>query len=158
MGLTRALHASVQLRPDAVAVCFGDRQRTFLQFADRVARLAGALQSLGLQPNDRVAMLALNSDRYLEYLMAVPWAGAVLNPCNIRWTAPEITYSLDDSSSTVLIFDDAFASVATAIRANAKTVRTLIYAGDGPVPPGSHHFESLIAAANPVADACRTGN
>jgi acyl-CoA synthetase (AMP-forming)/AMP-acid ligase II len=158
MGLTRALHGSVQLRPEAVAVCFGDRQRTFLQFTDRVARLAGALQSLGVQPNDRVAMLALNSDRYLEYLMAVPWAGAVLNPCNIRWTAAEITYSLDDSGSTVLIFDDALASVAAAIRANAKTLRTLIYAGDGPAPPGSHHFESLIAAANPIADACRSGN
>ena len=109
MGLTRALHRSVQLRSDAVAVCFGGRRWTFRQFADRTARLAGALHSLGVQPKDRVAMLALNSDRYLEYLMAIPWAGAVLNPCNIRWTADEITYSLDDSRSTVLIFDDTFA-------------------------------------------------
>jgi acyl-CoA synthetase (AMP-forming)/AMP-acid ligase II len=158
MGLTRALHASVQLRPDAVAVCFGDRRRTFRQFADRVARLAGALQSLGVQPNDRVAMLALNSDRYLEYLMAVPWAGAVLNPCNIRWTAAEITYSLDDSGSTVLIFDDAFAPLAATLSANAKTLRILIYAGDGPAPAGTRNFESLIADANPVADMGCTGN
>ena len=158
MGLTRALHGSTQVRSDAVAVCFGDRRRTFRQFTDRVARLAGALQSLGVRPNDRVAMLALNSDRYLEYLMAVPWAGAVLNPCNIRWTAAEITYSLDDSGSTVLIFDDAFASMAAAIRANAKTVHTLIYAGDGLAPPGTHQFESLIEAASPISDAGCTGN
>jgi acyl-CoA synthetase (AMP-forming)/AMP-acid ligase II len=158
MGLTRALHRSIQLRSDAIAVCFGDRRRTFRQFADRVARLAGALQSLGVKPGDRVAMLALNSDRYLEYLMAVPWAGAVLNPCNIRWTAAEITYSLDDSGSSVLIFDDAFAPLAAKIRASAQTVRTLIYAGDGSAPPDTHDFESLIAAANPIPDAARTAN
>jgi acyl-CoA synthetase (AMP-forming)/AMP-acid ligase II len=158
MGLTRALHGSEQQRPDATAVCFGDRRRTFRQFAERVARLAGGLKSLGVQPNDRVAMLALNSDRYLEYLMAVPWAGAVLNPCNIRWTAAEITYSLDDSGSTVLIFDDAFAPLAAILRANAKSVRTLIYAGDGAAPAGSHHFESLIAESSPIDDAGCTGN
>ena len=158
MGLTRALHRSVQLRPDAIAVCFGGRQSTFRQFADRTARLAGALKSVGVQPQDRVAMLALNSDRYLEYLMAVPWAGAVLNPCNIRWTAGEIAYSLDDSASTVLIFDDAFAPHAATLRANAKTLRTLIYAGDGQAPSGTLNFESLISDAAPLADAGCTGN
>jgi len=158
MGLTRALHRSVQLRSDAVAVCFGGRRWTFRQFADRTARLAGALHSLGVQPKDRVAMLALNSDRYLEYLMAIPWAGAVLNPCNIRWTADEITYSLDDSRSSVLIFDDTFAPLAATLRANAKTLRTLIYAGDGQAPPGTLNFEALIADAKPVADAGCTGS
>jgi long-chain acyl-CoA synthetase len=86
MYLTQALHRAVQQHPDRVAVRFGTRQRTFREFADRVARLAGALQKLGMQPGDRVAMLALNSDRYLEYQMAVPWGGGVLNPCNIRWS------------------------------------------------------------------------
>jgi acyl-CoA synthetase (AMP-forming)/AMP-acid ligase II len=158
MGLTRALHRSVQLRPDAVAVRFGGRQRTFRQFADRTARLASALQSLGVRPKDRVAMLALNSDRYLEYLMAVPWAGAVLNPCNIRWAADEIAYTLDDSGSTVLIFDDAFAPLAATLRAKASALRILIYAGDGQAPLGTLNMESLIADANPVADAGYTGN
>ena len=90
MYLTQSLHRSVQQHPDRIAVRFAGRERTFSQFADRVARLAGALQQLGMQPGDRVAMLALNSDRYLEYQMAVPWGGGVLNPCNIRWSVSEI--------------------------------------------------------------------
>ena len=36
---------------------------------------------------DRVAILSLNSDRYLEYLFGVPWADAVLNPIDTRWSA-----------------------------------------------------------------------
>jgi acyl-CoA synthetase (AMP-forming)/AMP-acid ligase II len=66
-------------------VRYGGRQRTFRELVDRVARLAGALQALGMEPGGRVAMLSLNSDRYLEYQMAVPWGGGVLNPCNTRW-------------------------------------------------------------------------
>jgi acyl-CoA synthetase (AMP-forming)/AMP-acid ligase II len=157
MGLTLALHRSVQLRPEAIALRFGERQQTFRQFAARVARFAGALHSVGVQPGGRVAMLALNSDRYLEYLMAVPWAGAVLNPCNVRWSAAEIIHSLDDSASTVLIFDDAFAALAATIGARARTVRTLIYAGDGPAPADTLHLETLLAAARPAPDAGRTG-
>jgi acyl-CoA synthetase (AMP-forming)/AMP-acid ligase II len=54
-----------------------------------------------MRPGDRVAMLALNSDRYLEYLMGVPWGSGVLNPCNIRWRPAEIAYSVDDSQSSI---------------------------------------------------------
>ena len=74
---------------------------TFREFGDRVSRFAAVLQSVGMRPGDRVAMLALNSDRYLEYLMGVPWGSGVLNPCNIRWSPAEIAYSLDDSQSSI---------------------------------------------------------
>ena len=54
-------------------------------------------------------MLALNSDRYLEYIMGVWWGGGVLNPVNVRWSVPEIVYSLDDCATAILIVDEHFA-------------------------------------------------
>jgi acyl-CoA synthetase (AMP-forming)/AMP-acid ligase II len=84
MYLTQGLHRAVQQQPDEVMTIFGARRRTFREVAGRVARLAGALRELGVGEGDRVAMLALNSDRYNEYLLAVPWANAVLNPVNFR--------------------------------------------------------------------------
>lgn len=158
MYITQALHRAVQQRPNAIAVRFGDRTCTFVQFADRVARLAGALQALGMQPGDRVAMLALNSDRYLEYQMAVPWGGGVINPCNIRWSASEVTYSLDDSGSTILIVDDAYQAFAGQIKGKATSLRELVYAGEGKTPVGMHNYEALIAASKPVPDAGRRGD
>jgi acyl-CoA synthetase (AMP-forming)/AMP-acid ligase II len=157
MYMTQGLHRAVQRRPHAIAVRFGDRQRTFIDFAGRVARLAGALQALGMQAGDRVAMLALNSDRYLEYQMAVPWGGGVLNPCNIRWNASEIAYSLNDSGSTILIVDEAFKAMAGLIKDKAISVRELVYAGEEQVPAGMHGYEALIAAADAVPDAGRRG-
>lgn len=157
MYLTQALHRALQQKPDHVAVRFSERQWTFRQLADRVARLAAVLQGLGMQEGDRVAMLALNSDRYLEYQMAVPWGGGVLNPCNTRWSASEILYALNDSGSTILLVDETFRALAETIRRDATTLREVIYCGDGDAPTGMHDYEALLAKSSPVADTVRRG-
>ena len=105
---------------------------------------------------DRVAMLALNSDRYLEYYFAIPWAGAVVVPMNIRWSPAENAYSLNDSGARVMIVDDAFIALVPKILAEA-TVDTLIYAGDGETPEGMLSYEALIAENAPAEDAGRAG-
>lgn len=158
MYLTQTLHRAVQQHPDRIAVRFGDRKQTFREFAERVARLAGTLQALGMRSGDRVAMLSRNSDLYLEYLMGVPWGGGVLNPCNTRWSAAEILYSLDDSGSTILLVDETFRPLAEQLRSDASTLREVIYCGNGDVPAGMHGYEALLAAADPVLDAGRRGD
>jgi len=158
MYLTQGLHRAVQQRPDEIMTIFGQRRRTFREAADRVARLAGALRAVGVGDGDRVAMLSLNSDRYSEYLLAVPWAGAVLNPVNTRWATAEIAYSLRDSDSRVLLADDAFGPMLPALRAAFPGLATVIHAGDGPAPSGALDYEDLIATAKPVADAHRGGS
>ena len=158
MYLTQALHRSLRADPDRVAVRSGALVRSRREFVDRVARLAGALQNLGMQPGDRVAMLSLNSDVFMEYQFGVPWGGGALNPCNIRWSAAEILYSLDDSESTILLVDPAFEAVARGLRAQARTLRHLVYCGPGPAPEGMHLYEELLAASEPVADTCRRGD
>ena len=69
-----------------------------------------------MKAGDRVGMLALNSDRYVEYFFGVPWGGGELNPCNTRWSVPEVLYSLDDCETTILIADDQFKDAALALR------------------------------------------
>lgn len=157
MYMTQCLQRTLQQNPDQLATVFGDRRRTYRQFGDRVARLAGALQNLGMAAGDRVGMLALNSDRYLEYIMGVWWGGGVLNPVNVRWSVPEIVYSLDDCSTGILIVDEHFAPLAEKIRISARHAPRFIYAGEGEVPVSMLGFEQLIAQATPVEDAGRGG-
>lgn len=158
MYLTQALHRSLQVAPDDVMTICGDRVRTVRQVGDRVARLAGGLRSLGLSDGDRVAMLALNSDRYHEYLLAVPWANAVLNPVNTRWSVAEIAYSFVDSDTKILIVDDAFLPILEALKAKYPALRAVIHCGDGPPPEGCLSYEELIAASEPIDDARRGGD
>ena len=157
MYLTQCLHRSVQQHPDRIAVRFGERRRTFREYVDRVSQLAGALKALGMKAGDRVAMLSLNSDRYLEYQMGVPWGGGVLNPCNIRWSPAEILYSLEDSGSTLLLVDETFKDLVERFRRESTTLREVIYCGDAAAPEGMHDYESLLAKSQPVPDALRRG-
>ncbi|WBQ03384.1 AMP-binding protein [Kribbella sp. CA-293567] len=155
MYLTQGLHRAVQQQPDTLMTICGDRRRTFREVADRVARLAGALRGLGVEPEDRVGILALNSDRYAEYLLAVPWANAVLNPVNIRWSLAEIAYSLADCDTRVLFVDDAFAPMLPALRTAVPNLTTVIHLDSG---PGALGYEALIAGSQPMADARRGGD
>ena len=158
MYLTQGLHRALQNHPDKTATIFGERRQSFQQLADRVARLAAALAGLGVNAGDRVAMLAQNSDRYIEYFHAVWWAGAVANPVNTRWSAQEIAYSLVDCDSRVLIVDDQHLPLVARILAQAPCVRTVIHAGDQATPAGMLSFDALIREARPSHDAMRSGD
>ncbi|MFT5933236.1 MAG: acyl-CoA synthetase (AMP-forming)/AMP-acid ligase II [Hydrogenophaga sp.] len=157
MQITQALHRAVARQPGAVATICGGRRHTFAQFQDRVSRVAGALQKLGVQPGDRVGILSLNSDRYVEFFMAVPWAGAAVNPVNTRWSAAEIAYSLDDCDTQVLLIDDPFLPLLPELLQRTSSLRTLIHVGDGPIPDGLLSYEALLTEADPVPDARRGG-
>ncbi len=158
MFITQTLRRAVQIKANGTATIFGERQQTWQQFQDRVARLAGALKQFNVGPADRVAILSLNSDRYLEYLYGVAWAGAACNPVNIRLAPPEIAYTLEDSGSAVLLVDDAFSQMLPALRPLLTAVKHLIFIGDGPCPEGCIDYEQLLANSTPVPDANAGGD
>jgi long-chain acyl-CoA synthetase len=153
MHLTQGLHRAIQLRPEATATIFGGRRRSWREVRDRVARLAAGLVSLGLQRGDRVAPIALNSDRYVELYFAVWWAGGVIVPGNTRWALAEHIYALRDSGASILLVDKAFAGLAAPI-AEACAIRATLYMDDDPAPAGTVGVEALIARTAPMADAC----
>jgi acyl-CoA synthetase (AMP-forming)/AMP-acid ligase II len=157
MYLTQGLHRSVQRNPNAPATIFGDRVRTFSEQADRVARLAGALRALGVRDGERVGILALNSDRYAELLLAVPWANGVLIPVNVRWSFPEIIHSLEESETDILFVDDRFASASSTLQEGHPGLRTIVHMGDGAPAANMLDYEDLIAGSVPVEDARRGG-
>jgi long-chain acyl-CoA synthetase len=147
MDVLYALRRARQLHPDAIAAYDGERAITFAQFADRVTRIANALRDLGVQPGDRVAVLMLNSLRYFELYHAVPLAGAVIVPINIRWNPAEISFGLSDSGTRLLVVDDYFARVAPALSASLPELQYL-FAGNGACPAGMADYEARLAAAS----------
>ena len=158
MYLTQGLQRAARATGDDTMAVGGGRIHTFSEVADRVARLAGAFQSLGAREGDRIAILSLNSDRYSEYLLATPWAGAVVNPINIRWSAAEIAYSLADSDTRMLLIDDTFALLLPELRSQFRDLATVIHCGDGATPDGTLSYEELVAANAPAPDAHRCGS
>jgi acyl-CoA synthetase (AMP-forming)/AMP-acid ligase II len=155
MQITQSLHRAVQAVPHEVCTVFGERKRTFAEVADRVARFAGALQQLGVGDGERVGIYALNSDRYHEVLLAVPWAGGVVNPVNVRWSPAEVAYSLVDCQTEILLVDDAFIGTIAEVREKAPALRTVIHMGEHEAPEGVLDYEELISGTEPVEDVRR---
>ncbi len=158
MHLTQPLHKALIERPQAEALLCGGRRTTWTGFVERVARLASVLKAQGVQPGDRVAMLGLNSDHYVVFLYATWWAGAVVNPVNIRWSAKEIAYSLDDCDTRVLLVDEHFHAATAGLQSLSRSLRTLVHWGNGPAPVGALDGPALEAQALPVSDALRSGD
>ena len=115
-------------------VCQGSR-RTYAELGSRCRRLGGALRGLGLAPHDRIGVVGLNSDRYLELYLGVPAAGCVLVPVNSRLAPAEMRAILDDAEVSVLFADADYPGAA-----GVKQVLTM---------PGD--YEDLIDAADEVS-------
>lgn len=111
MYIANALLRASQLNPQGRATVFEDRHYTWQEVMHRTASLAGALTKMGCLPGDRVAILSKNSDRYIEVLHGISWAGCVVVPLNFRWTVPELRHALEDSGSRVIIFSEAYDEV-----------------------------------------------
>ncbi|HEX2885302.1 long-chain-fatty-acid--CoA ligase [Vineibacter terrae] len=153
MGLTRALHRAVQVNGNGAATIAGARVQSWHAFTDRVARLAGALRARGAGRGARVAMLARNSDRYLEYYYATFWAGGIAVPINTRWAVPEMVFALEDSGAEILVVDHHFKHLVPEIAQAAPRLRTIAFCGDGPGPAGALAWEEMAAHGDPIDDA-----
>lgn len=154
MNVTHGLRRALQINPHGLATVFKDRRRTWAEIGDRVARLASGLHALGVGEGDRVALLMLNSDRYLELYLATAWAGAVIVPLNIRWSPLENEDALRDCRAKVLVVDTAFAATGDTL-GKALPDLALVFADDTDPPAGMENYEALIARGAPVPDAMR---
>jgi long-chain acyl-CoA synthetase len=130
LPLNRALGTAA----GSCAVVCQDNRRTYAELGLRCRRLAGALRTLGLAPQDRVGVIGLNSDRYLELYLGVPAAGFVLVPVNSRLAPEEMRAILDDAGVNLLFADADYPGAA----------------GVGQVLTMPRDYEDLIAAADEV--------
>ena len=94
-----------RMAPTKTAVIDGLESISYAELHRRCRLLAGALQELGLEKGDRVAILANNGQRYIETYMGVPAAGLVVVPLNTRHAVTELKYALEDSQTKVLLSD-----------------------------------------------------
>jgi long-chain acyl-CoA synthetase len=153
-SMTQLVRRAAQTASDRLATWDGDRSFTWRELASRLARLAGGLAKLGVVPGDRVAILALNSDRYFEFLFGVPWAGAVFVPINTRLAGPEVVHWLTDAGAKVLFLDRAHLDLFERVRGSLNAVEHVIWVDRDAPPQGCLAYEELLAA-KPMDDAGR---
>jgi fatty-acyl-CoA synthase len=147
----RCLRYAEQQYAYRTAVVCGSEQFTYAQFADRAARLGGALKEAAVKPDDRVSFLSLNCHRLLEAYYGVLEAGAVLLPLNVRLAAQELTYILNDSGARVLFLEKEFLTLVDSFRNQLSTVECFFLLDGQPQTNwlSPYSYEDLLAQASP---------
>lgn len=151
MDLQQILERAVRFYPDRTGVVCGGTRLTYRAFAERVHRLCSALHGLGMRKGDRLAVLMYNCHRYFEIYYATAEMGALVVPLNIRLSAAEIAYILNDSGSAAVFVGPEFLPMLSAVQPQLSALQHRIYAGDEEPPDGWSGYEQLLASAAPAA-------
>ena len=97
----------VEGRGDRVAVIDDDGSYTYRDVAARALRAATALAGLGVMPEQRVAMVMLDSVDFVATFLGAIALGAVPVPLNTLLTADDYGYLVRDMRAAALIASDA---------------------------------------------------
>jgi fatty-acyl-CoA synthase len=112
----RCLLRALDLYPNKIGVVAGDSRYTYAQFAERCRRIAAGLVACGVAAGDRVGILSFNSTALLESYFAVPLAGAIVMPLNVRLHPTELEVILRHAQPIVLLYEQDFAPIVEHLR------------------------------------------
>ncbi len=158
ISLQGMIERAARTNPNGDCVVYQGASRSWTESKERVARLAGALQGLGLDEGDRVALLSLNCANYYEALFTPAWAGLCVVPLNTRWALPENEYAVGDSEAKVVLFDDAFTAQVKELLERVDSLNHAIYIGGSECPDWALDLEALIRDTAPVEASARGGD
>ncbi|KAL3691279.1 hypothetical protein R1sor_004930 [Riccia sorocarpa] len=118
---------------NVATVCEG-RVQTGAGFVDRIAALSTGIRRAGLKPGDRVSIAALNSEWYLEWLLAVPCAGCIIAPLNHRWSVEEASEAIREVGASMLVVDRHCVGWCAALKKSCPSLNWFVYIGSGESP------------------------
>ena len=106
--------------PDQPAESWGSI--TYTEMAKRALAEAAALDALGIDVGERVAIMSHNSARLLTALFGVSGSGRVLVPINFRLVPEEVKYIVQHSGARILMVDPELEEMMDEVNCEHKFV------------------------------------
>jgi 4-hydroxybenzoate-CoA ligase/benzoate-CoA ligase len=140
---------------DKIAFIDDGGSHSYGDLQDRVNRFGNGLKDLGLQIEQRVMMLQLDSIDFPIAFFGAIKAGIVPIPVNTLLTGDDYAYMLRDSRARALVVSAALLPVVAPILGDLPQLRHVIVTGDGDA--GGHlAMADLLSAASPDLAAAAT--
>ena len=120
---------------------------TYRELEDNSARLAAALNALGLRKGDVIALLSDNALKAFEIYWAAIRSGLYITLINWHLTADETAFIVSDSGARVLIVSGGVGDLAEQVAVQTPTVERRYAFGRS--VPGHESYADLLASAPP---------
>ncbi len=140
--LGQSFIASVEREPEATAIVDGDLRLSYAEWRERILRVAGALEGMGLARGDHLVTALQNRWEAATLHWACQLAGIIITPLNWRMTADELGYCVEDAAARAVVFEPASADAAAGAPAAQGLPRIAVGGAEG----GSARFEDLLAS------------
>lgn len=127
MTLSTLLSNRAKETPEKICIRFEKRRLTYSEIDRLVTLIAGGLSGMGLNPQDRAAILMENCPEYIISYFAILRSGGIAVPINTFLTAQEVSYILRDSGCKFLIYGDKFSSYIETIRTHIPDIKPLMF-------------------------------
>jgi acyl-CoA synthetase (AMP-forming)/AMP-acid ligase II len=130
-GLADVARVQARVHGAHTALVYGDRRTSYAALNVAANHVASRLKADHIAPQDRIAILAKNSDAFYEIWFGAMKARVCLAPVNFRLAAPEIAYILKDSKAKILFVSEEFYDLAEKALSE-MTVMPRVISLDGP--------------------------
>ena len=108
LNLADTLKNTAEKLPSKVAIVHDQKSITYSELYERAKRFANALKDLGIEPQDKVALISANSIEWTTVYYGTLISGAVLVSMNFHLKSEEIAYQLEDSDTKIAVFSGDF--------------------------------------------------
>jgi len=133
--LTSLLDNAAHRYPNHTAIIYYGHKITYAQLSTLADHFAIALQKVGVQKGDRVAIALPNIPQYPIAFYGALRAGAVVVPTNPLYTERELSHQLNDSGATVIVMMDMFYPRLRNIRAQTALKHVILASAADFLPP-----------------------
>ena len=138
-------------RADRPAIRFEGATLTYKDVARSVNRAGNALRSLGLEPEQRIALLLADSPDFVAVFLGAIKIGAVPVTLSTLLTAHDYAYLLADCRARVAVVDQALLAQIAPLTKELPHLAHITVAGDP--PKGRAALREILAAASSVLAA-----
>lgn len=128
--IKQLLHTAMKQSGDKEIVCGVSQRYTYRTFQQRIARLANALEAIGVRPGSVVAVMDWDTHRYLECYFAIPMMGCTLMMVNVRLSSEQIAYTLNHSRASTLLVNDDFLPILEQVRRELPGLERIVHLTD----------------------------
>jgi benzoate-CoA ligase family protein len=135
------------IRDDDIAIRCQGQSVSYRELASNVDRCGNALLDLGVQMEQRVVIVCLDSPAFVYAFFGAIKIGAVPIPTNPLLTPKDLGYVLRDSRAVAAICSNTLLAKVLEARAAAPRLRHVLVSGGG-AAPGTISFEEVLAAAH----------
>lgn len=118
---------------------------SFSQANERINRLANSLAGLGVQKGERVGMLQVNCNQYIEAYFAAAKLGAIFVPLNFKAKFEELSFMVSKSEVKVLFTGNRYLEMVDRMLPRLPSLKECISL-DGP-SEGKLYSEDLIMSS-----------